>query len=81
MENRPGNVDQGLGKNKDGTFKQKAGRRGIPNENKRRNFTLCLSPITIGKIEEQIKKSGKTRSATYYISQYLENNIEESRKK
>lgn len=71
-----GKQDKGLGRNIDGSFKQSnAGRREIPKEKKKVQLQLTLTPTTKETLIEWA--STKPRSAANYISEFVEENLEE----
>jgi 3-phosphoglycerate kinase len=55
--------------------KSHAGRKKMDEEKKKKRFTLTLSQRTIKLLEENAE--GKFRSATNYVSEYVEEHIEE----
>ncbi len=71
-----GRQDKGLGRNLDGSFKQSnAGRREIPKAKKKVQMPLTLTPTTKEALDEWA--SEKPRSAANYISEYVEEHLEE----
>lgn len=71
-----GKKDKGLGRNIDGSFKQSnAGRREIPKEKKKVQLPLTLTPTTKQALNDWA--STKPRSAANYVSEYVEEHLEE----
>lgn len=71
-----GRQDKGLGKNIDGSFKQsKAGRRTMAKAKKKVQLPLTLTPATKETLDEWADT--KPRSAANYISEYVEEHLEE----
>ena len=71
-----GNQDQGLGLNKDGTFRQsKAGRKRKSNQEKKSQIVLTLDSTTISKLESWAEN--KPRSGNNYLSLFVENHLDE----
>ena len=69
-----GNSDRGLGKNQDGTFKQtSAGRK--KKSVKKVQVALTLSPSTKEELEKWAES--KPRSATNYLSEYIDEHYED----
>ena len=71
-----GRQDKGLGKNIDGSFKQSnAGRRTMAKSKKKVQLPLTLTPATKETLDEWADT--KPRSAANYISEYVEEHLEE----
>lgn len=71
-----GRQDKGLGKNIDGSFKQSnAGRRTMAKAKKKVQLPLTLTPATKEALDEWADT--KPRSAANYISEYVEEHLEE----
>lgn len=71
-----GRQDKGLGRNIDGSFKQSnAGRREMPKAKKKVQLPLTLTPTTKEILDNWADT--KPRSAANYISEYVEEHLEE----
>lgn len=71
-----GKQDKGLGRNLDGSFKQSnAGRREIPEAEKKVQLPLTLMPTTKETLDNWASK--KPRSAANYVSEYVEEHLKE----
>ena len=71
-----GNSDKGLGLNKDGTYRQsRAGRKKKKTNEKKSQIALTISSTTLSKLNDWAES--KPRSATNYLSMYIEDHLEE----